>query len=75
MSDRTTTLRVRIQSMCKTEADWIEQDPVLLDNEVGYTLETGQYKIGQNGKHWSELDYKITEIGTISTEQVDALFE
>lgn len=69
-------LKVKIQSPYYTEEEWInEQDRVLLKGEVAYTVDNGLYKIGTGDKLWSELEYSTAEIGTISTEQIDALFE
>ena len=69
------TLRVRIQSPYYTEEEWInEQDRILLKGEVAYT-DNGMYKIGDGVHLWSELDYKTAEIETITTAQIDALFE
>lgn len=40
-----------------TAARWVELNPILLDGEAGFELDTGKMKIGRNNQPWSELSY------------------
>lgn len=56
----TNTLKTRIKHSYKTESDWASLNPVLLDGEVAYSLNTnGRYKVGDGNSKWSELSYAI----------------
>lgn len=48
---------LRIQSRIDTKQNWYAINPVLLEREIGYEIETGQYKIGDNITPWRELPY------------------
>ena len=37
---------IRIQSRADTAEYWRDNNPVLLDREIGYEIDTGNYKIG-----------------------------
>ena len=51
---------VRIQSRVDTENNWIENNPKLLKNEIGY-LDSGKYKIGNGVDRWNDLPYAKTD--------------
>lgn len=42
-----------------TSANWTSADPTLANGEPGVEIDTGQMKIGDGLKKWSELDYFI----------------
>lgn len=48
----------RIQQRVDTKEAWKEHNPVLLEREIGYEQETGQYKIGDGNTKWNDLGYK-----------------
>ena len=43
-----------------TELQWIESNPVLLEGEVGITMDTTpkKFKIGNGASTWNELPYE-----------------
>lgn len=51
---------VRIQSRVDTKENWAFNNPILLENEIGYESDTGNYKIGKTDIHWNDLPYAIT---------------
>ena len=51
------TKKIRIQSRVDTAANWEAENPILLDKEVGYIRETGQYKIGDGTHTWNDLSF------------------
>lgn len=49
---------IRIQSRADTAANWASNNPILLDREIGYEIDTGRYKIGDaNETPWNDLSY------------------
>ena len=64
--------QIRIQSRVDTKVNWSNENPILLDKEIGYERETGQYKIGigQQGDgsledlgRWNNLPYATSGVG------------
>lgn len=51
------TKTVRIQQRVDTTANWESHNPLLLENEIAYEKETGQYKMGDGVTLWSKLPY------------------
>jgi hypothetical protein len=49
------TKKIRIQSRVDTATAWAEENPILLDKEIGYVRESGQYKIGDGETRWCDL--------------------
>ena len=47
----------RFMSKGDTKQNWSENNPILLEREVGYELDTNSYKIGDGVTHWNELPY------------------
>ena len=52
-----TTLKVRVKQKYDTEANWIENDPVLLAGEVAHSSDKQMYKVGDGTSKWSALAY------------------
>lgn len=48
----------RFQHRRDTKARWTEINPVLLQGEVGYELDSDQYKLGDGIHKWNELPYR-----------------
>lgn len=46
-----------IQLRRDTASDWTSENPVLLEGEAGYELDTGFLKIGDGSTAWTSLDY------------------
>lgn len=69
----------RIQQRRDTAARWTQFNPILLEGEVGYELDTDQYKVGDGVKAWNDLPYRgdpcLQRLGTSTTTPVsqDAL--
>jgi hypothetical protein len=57
------TLNIPIQLKRGTAARWLVVDPVLLDGQPGCETDTGQMKMGDGVRKWSELDYVGTAGG------------
>ncbi len=56
------TISTHIQSRGDTEENWKLKDPILLKNEVAYTINEpnlNKYKIGDGKSKWSALPYAI----------------
>ena len=51
----------RIQFRRDTAIRWAHVNPVLLDGEPGYELDTGFWKVGDGVKSWNELGYKAED--------------
>lgn len=49
-------LETRIKQRCDTEANWNTNNPILLENEVGY-IPDGRFKVGDGTSTWSQLSY------------------
>ncbi|GEM_PF-2613641 len=48
----------RFQHRRDTKARWAEINPVLLQGEVGYELDSDQYKLGDGIHTWNQLPYR-----------------
>lgn len=48
----------RIQQRRDTKARWAEYNPILLEGELGYELDTDQYKLGDGEHAWNDLPYR-----------------
>lgn len=48
----------RIQQRRDTKARWAEYNPILLEGEPGYELDTDQYKLGDGEHAWNDLPYR-----------------
>lgn len=53
----TNHLNTRIVLRNDTAAVWASKDPELMVGEIGVENDTGYFKIGQEGKTWSQLPY------------------
>ena len=54
------------------EANWVSANPVLLEGEVGITMDTTpkKFKVGNGTSTWSELSYEIKEYDTYTKEEI-----
>jgi len=43
-------------------AEWTQKDPVLLEGEIGFEIDTNKIKIGNGKNSWSNLEY-LTGVG------------
>jgi hypothetical protein len=50
-------MATRIQVRRDTAANWTENDPTLVDGEIGFETDTGLFKIGRSNTPWTDLDY------------------
>lgn len=61
----------RIQYRRDTKARWAQYNPILLEGEVGYELDTDQYKVGNGQDAWNSLPYRgdpcLDQMGTSKT--------
>lgn len=66
---------IRIQSRVDTKENWEkpENNPVLLEREIGYEKETGKYKIGNGISTWNELPYSSVGNKGATIEQINDL--
>lgn len=55
----------RIKQKVDTKKNWESNNPILLDKEIGYERETGQYKIGDGKTEWNDLPYASSSTGGI----------
>ena len=51
----------RIQLRRDSSARWAEINPILLEGEVGYEIDTRLRKIGDGVNRWNELEYLKAE--------------
>ena len=54
--------QIRIQQKVDTKERWEQNNPRLLNKEIGYEKETGRYKIGDGINLWKNLPYAGEEI-------------
>ena len=52
---------VRILAKVDLAQNWIDNETILANKEIGYERETGKYKIGDGIKTWNELTYAESE--------------
>lgn len=61
----------RIQVRRDTKARWTQYNPILLEGEKGYELDTDQYKLGDGIHAWNDLPYRgapcLQQKGTSTT--------
>ena len=50
-------MATRIQVRRDTAANWTENDPTLVDGEIGFETDTGLFKIGRSNTAWTSLAY------------------
>lgn len=48
----------RIQQRRDTAARWAQYNPILLEGEPGYEIDTDQYKLGDGVHAWNDLPYR-----------------
>lgn len=64
----------RIQQRRDTAARWTQFNPILLEGEVGYELDTDQYKVGNGVNAWNDLPYRgdpcVQQLGTSTTTPI-----
>ena len=65
--------QIRIQSRVDTKVNWNKENPVLLNKEIGYERETGQYKIGDGIHNWNDLSYSSVGNKGATIEQINDL--
>lgn len=66
-------LQVRISVYGGTKANWTTQNPVLLQDEIGYERDTGKLKIGDGATAWNDLAYFMGSIeGVIANYMLTA---
>src|SRR5690606_32952297 len=59
---RRQSMIVRIQMRRGLKSEWESADSILSDGEIGVERDTGDFKIGNGVKSWSELDYANTSL-------------
>lgn len=55
------TLNVRMRHARKPETTWTSENPVLLQDEIGFVKETGRFKIGNGTTAWNSLSYATVD--------------
>lgn len=55
------TLNARVRHARKPEATWTSENPVLLQDEIGFVKETGRFKIGDGTTAWNSLSYATVD--------------
>jgi hypothetical protein len=50
-------MSLRVQVRRGTEANWVNNDPILSQGEIGYATNKNRFKIGDGIRRWSELPY------------------
>ena len=63
----------RIQLRRDTSANWLSNNPILLQGEFGYESDTGNGKIGDGQTVWASLSYYGGTGPTGSVDLVDLL--
>lgn len=61
----------RIQYRRDTKSHWEEINPILMEGEVGYEIDTHHQKIGDGVHAWNDLEYEIG-IGNIAQDMGDS---
>lgn len=61
----------RFQHRRDTKERWAQINPILMEGEVGYELDTDQYKLGDGIRSWNDLPYRgdpcVQQEGTSTT--------
>jgi hypothetical protein len=55
-----------------TELEWTTSNPILLEGEVGITMDTipKKFKVGNGTSTWSELPYESKEFDTYTKAEI-----
>jgi hypothetical protein len=61
----TTLIPTRFQLRRDTSANWINANPQLLSGELGFEIDTGKIKIG-NDSNWNSITNYIADVGSIT---------
>lgn len=61
----------RLQYRRDTRENWLKYNPVLMEGEVGYEIDTHHQKIGDGVSTYSELEYEVG-VGNITQETGDS---
>lgn len=51
-----------------TLEQWTQKNPILVEGEPGYVLDTNQLKIGNGTSNWNELPYLINSDASVSPD-------
>lgn len=66
-----TEKNIRIKHRVDIKENWENENPVLLENEIGFEKDTGQYKIGTGkGVAWNNLPYASVGIYNESSAEI-----
>lgn len=57
MAGQTRELKRRVQHRRAYADKWVEKDPVLLEGEIGFEIDTNKIKIGNGINSWTNLEY------------------
>lgn len=52
-------MAIKLQIRRGTAANWTSSDPTLLEGEIGYELDTGNWKVGDGTTSWQTLPYQF----------------
>ena len=52
-------MAIKLQIRRGTAANWTSSDPTLLQGEIGYELDTGNWKVGDGTTAWQTLPYQF----------------
>ena len=52
-------MAIKLQIRRGTAANWTSSDPTLLEGEIGYELDTGNWKVGDGTTAWQTLPYQF----------------
>lgn len=65
-------INAKIREAYDTEANWNQNNPVLLAGQLAYSSDKyGYYKIGDGTQHWKQLEYHLyTEIQRVKSNGV-----
>ena len=65
-------INAKIQEAYDTEANWTQNNPVLLAGQVAFSSDKyGYFKVGDGTKQWNQLDYHLyTETQRLKTNGV-----
>ena len=52
-------MAIKLQIRRGTAANWTSSNPTLLEGEIGYETDTGNWKVGTGGVAWQDLAYQF----------------
>jgi hypothetical protein len=52
-------MAIKLQIRRGTAANWTSSNPTLLEGEIGYETDTGNWKVGTDGVAWQDLAYQF----------------